>query len=239
MNLERKYIKPSISPLNMDLYIIRCGIMTELKSALPKLSGTLLDVGCGFSPYKSLVLSPLTKVQKYIGLDLEDNTYQRPDLTWDGTRIPMETDSVDCVLMTEVLEHCPEPEQVLKEVNRVLKPSGVIFLTTPFIWPLHDTPWDYYRFTPYALKLLLTRAGFVGFTIKPIGGWNASLAQLLGLWARRRPMPKLMRIVLTALVYPLWASLVIADKVPKNFPNNSFFCGLSVIATKRSSDEIV
>lgn len=233
MSLENKYLRPSISPLNIDLYIIRREILSELKTALPKLSGTLLDVGCGYSPYKSLVLDPKANVQKYIGLDLENNAYQQPDLIWDGKKIPLEDNSIDCALMTEVLEHCPEPGQVLGEVYRVLKSSGVIFLTTPFVWPLHDLPHDFFRYTPHGLESLLVKSGFVNIKVKTLGGWELVLAQMLGLWARRRSHSKAVRLFLLLLIWPFYLLLLLADSIfCVNEKQRSMFLSLSCLAAK-------
>lgn len=81
---------------------------------MPRFSGTLLDVGCGRMPYKTLVLQSPSQVQKYIGLDLVNNYRQKLDLIWDGQTIPLDECSIDCAMLTEVLEHCPEPDKVMK-----------------------------------------------------------------------------------------------------------------------------
>ncbi|MFP4694182.1 MAG: methyltransferase domain-containing protein [Halothece sp.] len=89
-------------------------------------------------------------------------------------------------MATEVFEHCPHPEIVMKEIWRVLKPGGILFFTVPFLWNLHETPHDEYRYTPFALERHLIQSGFTETDIKAMGGWDAALAQMLGLWVRRR-----------------------------------------------------
>jgi len=74
----------------------------------------------------------------------------------------------------------------MKEIWRVLKPGGILFFTVPFLWNLHEIPYDEYRYTPFALKRHLTQSGFNEIEIKAMGGWDAALAQMLGLWVRRR-----------------------------------------------------
>ena len=96
-------------------------------------------------------------------------------------------------MATEVLEHCPEPQVIINEVYRVLEDKAVFFMTVPFIWNLHEVPYDEYRYTPFALKRLLQNAGFRQIDIKAHGGWNASLALMLAMWCRRywkNPLPK-------------------------------------------------
>lgn len=61
----------------------------------------------------------------------------------------------DVVLCTEALEHFYDPQKVIDEVFRVLKKKGVFILTTRFIFPLHEIPYDYYRYTKFGLKYLL------------------------------------------------------------------------------------
>ena len=107
---------------------------------------------------------------------------------WDGATIPMPDVSVGSCLLTEVLEHCPDPQAVLIEIHRVLKPRGFLFLTVPFVWPMHTVPHDEYRYTPFALRRMLDMAGFTDAKIEATGGRDAMLAVVLGLWARRLPL---------------------------------------------------
>lgn len=199
-----KYINPRLSLDSLDTYVMRSSIFVALKKAVPLFSGTLLDVGCGYMPYRELILSS-GKVDCYIGLDLEknDNYSNKPELTWDGTKIPLDDNSVDCAMATELFEHCPEPEAVMKEICRVLCPGGILFFTVPFLWPLHDVPHDQYRYTPFALERHLKNSGFQDIRILPLGGWDKCLAQLIGLYVRRRPKSWPVRFLLTIVACPL------------------------------------
>jgi len=57
--------------------------------------------------------------------------------------------------MMEVLEHVKTPDLAIKELFRTLKPDAPLILSTPFIFPIHDAPHDYYRYTRYGLAHLL------------------------------------------------------------------------------------
>jgi len=199
---------------NLDRYYIRTSIFNALNEILPKLKGNLLDIGCGKMPYKNYILEN-SKVIKYIGLDIEnaleyDNAIN-PDFTWNGKTMPFESNSFDCVFGTEVLEHCPEPEMVLKEVFKVLKPEGIFFFTVPFLWNLHEVPNDEYRYTPFSLERHLKNAGFKEINLNATGGWHAAMAQILGLWVRRSPMSNTKRKWLSILLKPIIQFLIKMD----------------------------
>lgn len=65
--------------------------------------------------------------------------------------------SFDAILTTEMLEHLREPQRAIDEMFRVLSPGGTLLLTTRFVFPLHDAPHDYFRYTRYGLQHLLRR----------------------------------------------------------------------------------
>lgn len=75
----------------------------------------------------------------------------------DAHALPFLDGSFDGVLCTEVLEHLPEPQRAIDEMYRVLAPGGRLLLTTRFLFPIHDAPHDYFRFTKYGLRHLLRR----------------------------------------------------------------------------------
>ena len=73
----------------------------------------------------------------------------------DAYRLPFGEGAFDVVLCTEVLEHLHTPAAALAEMYRVLKPDGKLLLTTPFAYPIHYAPTDYYRYTRFGLLHLL------------------------------------------------------------------------------------
>jgi SAM-dependent methyltransferase len=231
-NLD-EFLEPRASPLTLDSFGVRRAILRDLRSELPNLSGAVLDIGCGYMPYKSLLLAPPSRATRYIGLDLVTSLYTaQPDLAWDGRQIPLSEAAVDCAIATEVLEHCPAPEVVLRETLRVLRPGGRLFFTVPFLWPLHDVPYDEYRYTPFAVQRHLSSAGFVEIHLRPLGGWDASLAQMIGLWVRGRPMSPSLRRVFSWVALPMVRSLLRRDKLPESFAENVMITGLSGTAEK-------
>lgn len=224
MKTPDPFTHPPLTAENMDLYVIRSGILRALKRGAKEFGGRFLDVGSGREPYREWLMARCPAMTEYVGLDLEGSTrYKDATVTWDGVRMPFADASFDCAMATEVLEHCPEPEVTLREVARVLKPGGVFFFTVPFLWPLHDCPHDEYRYTPWSMERHLRRSGFAEVHLRPTGGWDAALAQALGLWVRRSPTTQgRKRRWLTRAVFPVYKWLVNRDATPSKFTHASF-----------------
>jgi len=217
----------------MDFYQTRLAILQKVRLELPRLGGTLLDVGCGRSPYKKMLLSPPGQVTEYIGMDFPSDRYTKtPNLEWDGITIPLPAGSIDSALATEVFEHCPDAKGVLREINRVLKPGGFLLATVPFLWPLHDNPYDEFRYTPFSLGRFTREAGFEKVELTALGGWDAALATMMGLWVRRRPMSQFRRRILQRLLLPVYARLLRLDKPPADFSRSCMITGLALTASK-------
>jgi len=231
-----EFINVQINKTNLDIYPIRTSILKSLTYALKDFKGELLDVGCGKMPYREFIMEN-SQVENYTGLDIETalvyDAGMKPDVTWDGVTMPFHPSRFDCAMATEVLEHCPDPETVLKEIYRVLKPNGILFFTVPFLWNLHEVPHDEYRYTPFSLKRHLEHSGFTILELKPTGGWHASMAQMLGLWVRRSPMPKKKRNFLSFILLPVIKYLLKLDK-PNNvtFKDGQMITGLYGIVKK-------
>lgn len=136
-------------------------IYRDVRGLASGMSGEVLDVGCGAQPFRHL----LPVGCRYRGIDSAaaptDFGYQIPDTTYfEGSRWPVDDNSIDYLLSTETLEHVFESAAFLAEAYRCLKPGGGIVLTVPFSARWHYIPHDYWRFTPSALQKLLTHAGF-------------------------------------------------------------------------------
>ena len=127
----------------------------------------VLDAGAGDCHWKKIFSSDI----KYLGMDLgvgdENCNYSNLDILGDLRDIPLERDSVDVIISIQVLEHLPEPWKVLAEFHRVLKPGGLLFISCPQAVELHQIPYDFFRFTPFGLKSLLSTYGFETIWIKP------------------------------------------------------------------------
>lgn len=113
---------------------------------LHKTDKKVLDIGSNRGPYQHLFPNRMSvDVAPGPNVDIVADAH---DLS------KIEDNSFEVILCTEVLEHLHTPEKAILEMERVLKPGGKIILTTRFIFPLHDTPHDYYRYTQYGLAHL-------------------------------------------------------------------------------------
>lgn len=146
--------------------------------------GRLLDVGAGSRPYFP-VYSDHFSLAYSVDVPHSPHDVTSVDVTASILQLPFRDESFDCVLVTEVLEHVPDPVKALGECRRVLKANGKLFLTTPFFIPLHEIPHDYFRYTPFALRHMGEQAGLRVESISSKGGfWAFALMFVQCPWVR-------------------------------------------------------
>lgn len=78
--------------------------------------------------------------------------YDNVDIICDIENIPFKDNSVDYIINIAVLEHVPNPQKVISEIHRILKPGGKIYCFIPFMQPFHASPYDFQRFTSEGMK---------------------------------------------------------------------------------------
>jgi SAM-dependent methyltransferase len=211
-------------------------IWQVLGGHLPQLRGSLLDVGCGEMPFRS-ALHPEVR---YTGLDVDEAVSFGMDendsiQTFDGRSIPFADNSFDNVLCTEVLEHAEEPEILVAEIFRVLKPGGTFIMTVPFAARVHHAPYDFQRFTRYKLDAMLS--GYSEVELAPRGNDIAVIANMLIVLAIRLLRPSLHLIwslPLACVVAPLAGVFLFAAHLTMAIGKGSIDCplGYSVVAKK-------
>lgn len=159
-----------------------------------------LDLGCGRSPNADAF-------PNRVGVDVE--AAQGVHVIADAHQLPFASDIFMQIVSSEVLEHLADPVRASQEMARVLADGGHLILTTPFVYPVHEAPYDYQRFTIYGLQRLFTQAGFVIREIKPLFNEEQTLAILLQRVAFQRQDSKLrhyLYLLLSHLIYRVPAS---------------------------------
>lgn len=160
----------------IDLQLLTC--TRFLRPRLAQMSGAVLDVGCGEMPFRDY----LPKETRYVGLDVAEavsfGMRDHPDIVmFDGVKIPFPDNSWDGILCTEVLEHTLQPDALMAEMLRVLRPGGTLLVTVPFAARVHHAPHDYQRFTRYRLARMM--AGFQSVQVLERGNDFAVIANKL------------------------------------------------------------
>jgi SAM-dependent methyltransferase len=167
-------------------------VVASLARLAPRARGRLLDVGCGDKPYEHLFLPYVTA---YVGVEHEAtfgatsaSARGKADVSYDGRRLPFPDGSFDTVLSVQVLEHTPDPAALLAEMARVLAPDGLLLLSAPFSFRLHEEPHDYFRFSPHGLRELCAAAGLSIDEIEPHGNLWSLLGHKLNSYLALRVM---------------------------------------------------
>ena len=75
------------------------------------------------------------------------------DYNYDINNLEFEKDCFDAIVCLSILEHIPCPQKAINELHRVLKPGGEIWIQSPFLFPYHEAPKDYWRITPDGLRI--------------------------------------------------------------------------------------
>jgi SAM-dependent methyltransferase len=200
---------------------------------IERLSGVVYDLGCGTRPFEQEIRQ---HAQSYIGVDWEYSYHGRhADILADlGKPLPVPDAAADAVVALSVLEHLREPEQMLREAFRILRPGGLLYVGVPFQWGVHEAPHDYYRFTRHGLEYLLRKAGFVSVEVEENSGfWATWILKFNYQTARLLRGPAPLPWLIHALLLPLWfLDQALAPLLDRMFPAPSETQGYSATAIK-------
>jgi len=204
----------------------------HVDSEVAACKGVVLDIGSA-SRWVAQMLHPEAR---YIALDYPATAVGLyatvPDVFADAAQLPFEDASIDAVTCFEVLEHVPEPNRVMGEIARVLVPGGIAELSMPFLYPVHDAPYDFQRWTEHGWRRSAEVAGLEVIVTESVGHplhasavlANLSLAGPLQGVAFPNVLPRLLFASLliplinvsawaVAKVWPSWSAIGIGHAV--------------------------
>lgn len=133
--------------------------------------GRLLDCGCGDVPYFGFYRERVTET---MCIDWGASAHGRAHVDQEvdlNEPLPFDAARFETVLLADVLEHIARPARLISEIARVLSPEGKVIVLVPFLYRVHEAPYDYYRYTEFALEQLCREAGLEVVELAPYGGY--------------------------------------------------------------------
>ena len=163
--------------------------------------------------------------------------YKRINVVADLESIPFKPETFDAVLSANVLEHIGEPGTALRDIATVLKPGGRLYMSVPFLGdPIHQEPYDFFRYTEYGLRHLIQKAGLTPVSILPMGGVLFLMCSCLW-WCAvvyRTPGRHKIRIIETAILLAARLCTMLTVTLRQKERGGRYFaCGYAVVAEKR------
>jgi SAM-dependent methyltransferase len=222
--------------ITSPVFIARRGLFKSIRKLAPQLKGEVLDFGCGSKPYENL----FSNASRYIGCDIElsghNHENSKIDCFYDGQRLPFLDASFDAAVSFETFEHVFNLPEILDEIRRVVKPSGLLLVSVPFAWDEHEQPYDYARYTSFGMKHLLTDHGFDVLQAEKTTTYLLATFQMLIAYVYQYVLPRnrvIGRPLQMMIIFPLTCLAYALNAIaPKNY---NYFTNLVVVARKRGT----
>lgn len=152
--VEKSYAKLRLDTSSKSLFdpdlVLKSAIHDFIKHEFSKPYQIALDYGAGNSPYR-----PLFDCEQYLTADVEQNEHNSIDYIINGSLVDLDSESVDLIVCSDVLEHIFKFDNTIAEIYRLLKPGGELFISFPFINREHETPYDFFRYTTFSITKIL------------------------------------------------------------------------------------
>lgn len=230
------------------------------------LYGDILEVGAGSGLRKAQILSNNTgNITSYIATDYEgwDNFYEKiksnklymlfnPDLgsrkldvVCSATNLPYEDKKFDCHISFEVLEHMEDIDKYFSEAYRVIKPGGIIYFSTPFMYPLHGDPpefkHDYMRFGNGLYYLIAQKYDLRLIGIESNTGLGTTMAAFVSHYLSTKIQNSnniLVKVLISTFLIPTALLLNMAGYIIDLDPDTKFSSRFHVIYKKEKLEQI-
>jgi SAM-dependent methyltransferase len=168
------------SQVAIGSWLITDAIAESYGVSIPRyVVGKLIDLGCGNAPLFEAYRRYATDI---VWVDWADSLHRNHDLDVEvdlNGPLPFATGEFDTIILSDVLEHIGSPEHLFVEMARILAPRGRILMNVPFLYWIHESPNDYYRFTEFALRRLAEVSGLEVIELRPLGGSPEVVADML------------------------------------------------------------
>lgn len=189
--------------------------------------GRVLDLGCGKVPLWEAYRDLSSQV---VCVDWGNTLHKNEFLDFEcdlSQPLPFGDEEFDTIILSDVLEHLPQPELLWSEMTRIMRPSATLLMNVPFYYWLHETPFDFYRYTEFALRRFVSKAGLQLLHLESIGGAPEVMADVFAKCAVGgapffgRPLA-LGAQWLTALLLRLKIGRKFSDATKRQFPLGYF-----------------
>jgi SAM-dependent methyltransferase len=189
-------------------------------------TGHLLDLGCGKVPLYGTYKDCITNAT-CVDWGSTPHKSNYLDYEFDLTQpLPLPDNQFDTILLSDVLEHIPNPEALWKEITRLLKPGGKFLMDVPFYYQIHEAPYDYYRYTEFALRRFAAVSSMKIILLQPIGGVPEIVADLVAKNVKKLPL--MGKYLCIGMQYgcqhfvKTWLGAKCSQKTAKKFPLGYF-----------------
>ena len=220
----RQRLYPSLTNPNWLVLNKRRRLLESWFSALGAHALQVADIGGRIQPYRALLGE---RVKRYISIDLQETALV--DVVARAEALPLRDNAFDLVLCTQVLEYIDEPQELICEAHRILKPGGHLILTAPSIFP-RDSDHDSWRFMPAGLQYLLRNYSTTQIVAEgsSVIGIFRTLAIIFSIYVKPNWLARIARCTLVPLFN---LAGVVCDDIFKS-KNDQFAVNFGVLAQK-------
>lgn len=139
-----------------------------------KANESVITIGAGRKVNE--ILQKYSEIEGFTFVSFDIDEKRNSDIIGDICFYNFKEMKFDVIVISEVLEHVPYLHLAIRNIHQILKKEGRLILTVPFIFPIHDRPYDYYRYTRYGLEFLLKE--FREVRIIERNSWSESINAL-------------------------------------------------------------
>jgi SAM-dependent methyltransferase len=178
--IERRAYRPNLPVEEFMVPALERAIRTIIDDLDEGPQLRILDAGCGGQPFRFVFE---TKRNTYVSCDATDPlgvVDHVAELDRDLPQSLLDEIPFDFILCSEVLEHVLDWERAFKNLAQLLAPNGRLLITTPFVYVLHEQPYDFWRATPHAIRALADRHGLAVVKLERMGGTWEVIGTVLG-----------------------------------------------------------